>query len=144
MVDTLKNIYIMSSYLTFYLQRKDEKPITLISYSRNDELYQYFYENINMKHDVQHDSEYYTIISCENVNNIISELTQSINNVNTRIIEYEKHVNGNIEIIDEIISLNDYLSTLNDTLIRVKFIKDLVLEADFGYADYTAVLCNIS
>lgn len=134
----------MSSYLTFYLQRKDEKPITLISYSRNDELYQYFYENINMIHDMQYDTEYYTTVSCENVNDIISELTQSINNINTRIIEYEKHVDGNIEIIDEIISLKEYLATLNDTLIRVRFIKDLILEADNGYVDYTAVLCNIS
>lgn len=134
----------MSSYLTFYLQRKDEKPITLISYSRNDELYQYFYENTDIRHDMQYDTEYYTTISCEDVNNIISELTKSINNVNTRIIEYEKHVNGNIEIIDEIISLKDYLAVLNDTLIRTRFIKDLVLEADNEYADYTAVLCNIS
>lgn len=134
----------MSSYLTFYLQRKDEKPITLISYSRNDELYQYFYENTNMQHDMQYDTEYYTTVSCENVDDIISELTQSINNVNTRITEYEKHVNGNIEIINEILSLKEYLATLNDTLIRTRFIKDLVLEADNGYADYAAVLCNIS
>lgn len=134
----------MSSYLTFYLQRKNEKPITLISYSRSDELYQYFYENTNMKEDVQYDTEYYTTISCEDVDDVISELTQSINNINTRIIEYEKHVDGNIEIIDEIISLKDYLETLNDTLIRTRFIKDLVLEANHGYADYTAVLCNIS
>lgn len=134
----------MSSYLTFYLQRKNEKPITLISYSRSDELYQYFYENTNIQNDIQYDTEYYTTISCEDVNNIISELIQSINNVNTRIIEYEKHVNGNIEIIDEIISLKDYLVVLNNTLIRTRFIKDLVVEADNEYADYTAILCNIS
>jgi hypothetical protein len=134
----------MSSYLTFYLQRKDEKPITLISYSRTDELYQYFYENTDMQHDMQYDTEYYTTVSCENVDDIILELTQSINNVNTRIIEYEKHVNGNVEIIEEILSLKEYLATLNETLIRVKFIKDLVLEANYEYADYTAVLCNIS
>lgn len=134
----------MSSYLTFYLQRKDGKPITLISYSRNDELYRYFYENTDMQHDMQYDTEYYTTVSCENVDDIISKLTQSINNVNTRITEYEKHVNGNAEIILEIISLKEYLATLNETLIRVKFIKDLVLEANYEYADYTAVLCNIS
>ena len=38
----------MSSYLTFYAVPKEEgtKPISLISYSRNNEIYQYFNDNI--------------------------------------------------------------------------------------------------
>ena len=133
----------MSSYLSFYLKLKEEntKPVFLTCYSRNDPIYQSFYENINIVY--VGDEEAYTHLTVDDVNKIISDLKGDISNVKKRISTYKEHANGNLEIINEIISSEDYLEELTYTLHSVYFIKDLVCNTENSFVDYSEVLCNI-
>lgn len=133
----------MSSYLSFYLKlkEKDTKPVFLTCYNRNDPVYQSFYENISIAY--AGNEEVYTHLTIDDVNKIISDLKGDISNVKRRITTYKEHACGNLEIINEIISSEDYLEELTSTLHSVYFIKDLVNNTESSFGDYSEVLCNI-
>lgn len=133
----------MSSYLSFYLKLKEEntKPVFLTCYHRNDPIYQSFYENISIAYTGN--EEAYTYLTTHDVDRVISNLKGDISNIKKRIAAYKEHANGNLEIIDEIISSEDYLEELTSTLHSVYFIQDLVNNAENSIGDYSEVLCNI-
>lgn len=133
----------MSSYLSFYLKLKEEntKPVFLTCYSRNNPIYQSFYENINVAY--AGNEEAYTHLTINDVNKIISDLKGDISNVKKRIAAYKEHAGGNFEIINEIISSEEYLEELTSTLHSIYFIQDLVTNAENSFGDYSEVLCNI-
>lgn len=133
----------MSSYLSFYLKLKEEntKPVFLTCYSRNNPIYQSFYENIDIAY--AGNEETYTHLTLDDVNKIITDLKGDISNVKKRITTYKEHAYGNLEIINEIISSEEYLEELTSTLHSVYFIQDLVNNAEASYCEYSEVLCNI-
>lgn len=133
----------MSSYLSFYLKLKEEntKPVFLTCYSRNNPIYQSFYENINIAY--AGNEETYTHLTIDDVNKIITDLRGDISNIKRRITTYKEHAYGNLEIINEIISSEEYLEELTSTLHSVYFIQDLVNNAENSFVDYSEVLCNI-
>jgi hypothetical protein len=135
----------MSSYLTFYLVPKaeDSKPLDLISYSRNTNVYQYFDEVLHVAYIGNSDEKQYTELDTSKVDRVLEELKNDISKAQKRMAEYEKHANGNTEIIEEVISQKEYIEDLEWALHKVEFIRDIVVEATYSYCDYNKVLCNV-
>lgn len=134
----------MSSYLTFYIKTKEEnsKPLHLISYSRNTEIYQYFCENVHPVY-IGLEEIQYTELSVNNVELVIEDMENDIGKAKKRIEEYEKYANGNQEIIEEILNWKEYIEDLEYWLHKVRFIKDLVQEASYPWTSYDKILCNV-
>lgn len=135
----------MSGYLNFYIVPKEEnsKPISLISYSRNNNVYNYFNENLNPAYigikEIQ-----YTELNISKIDLVLDDINSDINSINNRLLEYEKHANGNIEIIEEILNQKEYLKEVINAKNIVEFIKSLILESTYSWSNYNKVLCNIS
>lgn len=129
----------MSSYLNFYVIPKEEndekkKPVFLTSFSRSNELYSIFYDNLHIAF-IGDEKEKYTELSSVVINSLLSNADHSINNISKRIIELEKHAAGNMEIISEILDLREYLEELKENRNYVQFI-------DFMARD-SKICCNI-
>lgn len=135
----------MSSYLTFYIVPKDEnsKPVSLISYSRNNQVYQYFNDTIHPAYIGMEGETQYTELTLEKINEVISELNQDLIKVRKRLEEYEKHASGNMDIIEEILNQKEWMEELQSTLNTINFIKELVVESTYNWSDYNKILCNI-
>ena len=135
----------MSSYLTFYIVPKEEgsKPISLISYSRNNEVYQYFNDSIRPAYVGNGDEINYTELTVSHVDKVIEDLKCDIDKSKARLYEYEKYASGNLEIIEEIINQKDYINDLEGTLYQIYCIRNIVEESTYDWNDYNKVLCNI-
>lgn len=135
----------MSSYLTFYIKTKEEnsKPLSLISYSRNTDIYQYFDENVHPAYIGMDEDTKYTELSKNDVDLVIEDMENDIGKTKKRIEEYEKHAGGNQEIIEEILNWKEYIEDLEYWLHKVEFIKDLIEEASYSWTSYDKILCNV-
>lgn len=135
----------MSSYLKFYIVPKEEnsKPISLISYSRNNDVYSYFNESLNPAYIGTEETQY-TELNISKIDLVLDYINLDINSINNRLLEYEKHANGNIEVIEEILNQKEYLKDIINAKNIVEFIKSLILESTYSWSDYNKVLCNIS
>jgi hypothetical protein len=135
----------MSSYLTFYIVPKEEgsKPIALLNYSRNNDIYQYFVDNVRVTFIGMEENPQYTELTEEKIDWVIHDLKSDISKAQKRVEEYEHHVDGNMDIIEEIISQKDYIDDLKYALSETEFIKQFVTEATHSWSDYNKVLCNV-
>lgn len=139
----------MSSYLTFYLVPKvkdnepERKPISLISYSRSSDVYQYFNDTLNVAYIGMGDEPQYSELTVSMVDEVLDDLRADISKIENRVTEYEKHAAGNTEIIDEIISQKEYADDLKWALNKIEFIRDIVMESTHSWNDYNKVLCNV-
>lgn len=135
----------MSSYLNFYLVPKveDSKPLHLISYSRNSDIYQYFNDNINPAYIGLEGETQYTELTKEKVNLVLENLNSDISKARRRISEYEKYAAGNTEIIEDIIGQKEWIEELEYALHQTEFIQSLVQEMSFNYTGYNKILCNV-
>lgn len=135
----------MSSYLTFYIVPKEEgsKPIALLNYSRNNDIYQYFVDNVRVVFVGMEENPQYTELTEEKIDWVIHDLKSDIGKAQKRVEEYEHHVDGNMDIIEEIISQKDYIDDLKYALSETEFIKQFVTEATHSWSDYNKVLCNV-
>ena len=135
----------MSSYLTFYIVPKEEgsKPIALLNYSRNNDIYQYFVDNVRVTFVGIEENPQYTELTEEKIDWVIHDLKSDISKAQKRVEEYEHHVDGNVDIIEEIISQKDYIDDLKYALSETEFIKQFVTEATHSWSDYNKVLCNV-
>lgn len=141
----------MSSHLTFYivpkrkLNKEEKKYISLVAYSRSSDIYQYFYENINPAFEgygVTKDN--YTILTKENINLVINDFNHDIQKAQNRLIEYEKYAKDNVDYINEIIELKEYIKNLQYWRDKTSFIEDIVNDIDNYYAEIEEICCNIS
>lgn len=141
----------MSSYLTFYLVPKDEnkKPLALISYSRNSEIYQAYYENAHPAFYGNGDKPNYTELIKDLSHHVVGELKEDLD-------KYEKNHEAKIkalqalpklegealeEYLQETSSGVEYINDLKDTLKFVEFIDDIV--NDLEHSDFEKILINI-
>ena len=141
----------MSSYLTFYLVPKgeDKKPLALMSYSRNSDIYQAYYENAHPAFYGNGEEPNYTELTEELSHHVVDELRESLD-------KYEKNHEAKIkalqalpklegealeEYLQETSSGVEYINDLKDTLKFVEFIDDIV--NDLEYSDFEKVLINI-
>lgn len=134
----------MSSYLTFYIVPKEgSKPISLLSYSRSNEIYQYVNDAINPTYAGLEGEIQYTELTKECISRVIEDLESDIKQAKARVSEYERHAAGNFKVIEEIIGQKEYIKDLENALITVKFIEEIVEEANKPWSDYDKVLCNV-
>lgn len=133
----------MSSYLTFYVKNKDnEKPIPLVSYSRNSEIYQQFQESIHPAYiGVSTECEY-TELTVTKVDSVITAIKEDLRKAEVRLHEYEKHAGGNMDIIESIIDQREYIDELQTALNQTIFIRNFVSDAAYSWKDHV-ILCNI-
>lgn len=130
----------MSSYLNIYVKKEEQdKPVLICSYSRNSDIYQGIYESINPAW--AGDKEVYTELYSNDINKIIEEIKETILSINKSISAYKEMCNGNMEIINEIISQEECLDELKVTLGSFYFLSAIVSDAKI-YGN--TVLCNIN
>lgn len=133
----------MSSYLNIYIvPKKDRTPIEIVSYSSADDIYAAISEVINIPWSGE--ELQYVDLSIENINEIVDDIKQDINKVDKRIIEYEKHANGNADLIEDILSQKEYREGLDDVLKRIRFLSDIIYDAKVGFSDVEKVICSIT
>ena len=131
----------MSSYLSFYLvpRAHPEEKLLLQSFSRSNEVYQRFSDNLNIAY--AGNEEKYTKLTISDVESVIQDIDADITKAETRRTEYEKFCYGNPEAIEEIISTKEYIRDLQSTRDYISFIRDVL--ADLDYSGFSDVLCNI-
>ena len=130
----------MSSYLSFYLVPKahPEERLLLQSFSRSNEVYQRFFDNLSIAH--AGNEEKYTKLTVSDVESVIRDLDDDIAKAEARRVEYEKFCHGNSELIEEMISTKEYIRDLQSTRDYISFIRDIL--ADLDYSGFSDVLCN--
>lgn len=131
----------MSSYLSFYLvpRAHPEEKLLLQSFSRSNEVYQRFSDNLNIAY--AGNEEEYTKLTISDVESVIQDIDADITKAETRRTEYEKFCYGNPESIEEIISTKEYIRDLQSTRDYISFIRDVLTDLD--YSGFSDVLCNI-
>lgn len=131
----------MSSYLSFHLvpRAHPEEKLLLQSFSRSNEVYQRFSDNLNIAY--AGNEEKYTKLTISDVESVIQDIDADITKAETRRTEYEKFCYGNPESIEEIISTKEYIRDLQNTRDYISFIRDIL--ADLDYSGFSDVLCNI-
>lgn len=131
----------MSSYLSFYLVPKahPEERLLLQSFSRSNEVYQRFFDNLSIAY--AGNEEKYTKLTVSDVESVIRDLDDDIAKAEARRVKYEKFCHGNSELIEEMISTKEYIRDLQSTRDYISFIRDIL--ADLDYSGFSDVLCNI-
>lgn len=131
----------MSSYLSFYLVPKahPEERLLLQSFSRSNEVYQRFFDNLSIAY--AGNEEKYTKLTVSDVESVIQDLDGNIAKAEARRVEYEKFCHGNSELIEEIISTKEYIRDLQSTRDYISFIRDILTDLD--YSGFSDVLCNV-
>ena len=131
----------MSSYLSFYLVPKahPEERLLLQSFSRSNEVYQRFFDNLSIAY--AGNEEKHTKLTVSDVESVIRDLDDDIAKAEARRVEYEKFCHGNSELIEEMISTKEYIRDLQSTRDYISFIRDIL--ADLDYSGFSDVLCNI-
>ena len=134
----------MSSYLTFYAKSKDEgsKPIPLVSYSRNNEIYQQFNDIIHPVYIGNSNECQYKTLNVEQIDSVIKEIESELRKVKFRLEEYTKHASGNMDMVEYIIEQKEYIEDLEYTLYRTMFIRELVSDSLYSWSNHE-ILCNI-
>ena len=133
----------MSSYINIYIvPKKDKTPIEIVSYSRADDIYAAIADVINIPWSSE--ELQYADLSLENINQVIDNIKQDINKVDKRIIEYEKHANGNADLIEDILSQKEYRESLDEVLKRLYFLSDVIYDAKEEFSDVEKVICSIT
>ena len=138
----------MSCYLTFYgvpVKPKnndgevvenesdiDKKPIAIVSFSRNDDVFRYFDENCSIHYT--YNNVKYTDINDSDVDAVEKDINNDIRSSEKRLLEYEKYASSNSDYIQEIISIKEYLDDLYRALHYVEFIGKIVREAGYSYS----------
>lgn len=131
----------MSSYLSFYLvpRAHPEEKLLLQSFSRSNEVYQRFSDNLNIAY--AGNEEKYTKLTISDVESVIRDLDDDIAKAEARRVKYEKFCHGNSELIEEMISTKEYIRDLQSTRDYISFIQDILVNLD--YSGFSDVLCNI-
>lgn len=133
----------MSSYLNIYgITKEEKKRKLLISYSRNNDIYQEIDEELNLPWNGDGDDNYRQLFTSD-IEAVINNLQGRIKQSNNRLTEYEKYANGNAEIIDEIIGLKEYIKDMEITIYKLYFLLDVVSDTNDGYNDFEKIECCI-
>ena len=141
----------MSSYLTFYLVPKDEdkKPLALMAYSRNSDIYQAYYENAHPAFYGNGDEPNYTELTKDLSHYVVNGLREDLNKceknheAKVKALQALPKLEGGAleEYLQETSSGVEYINDLKDTLKFANFIDDIV--SDLEYSDFDKVLINI-
>ena len=127
----------MSSYLTIYGIKKEEK-FSILSFSRSHSLYQELSDNLSIPWDTEYE------LTEDRINYVIKELGEQLESLNTKITEYKLNANGNLDVINEIISLKEYRGELEYVKAYLYIILGMVNEAEYGGKDkFDKIVCKV-
>lgn len=130
----------MSSYLNLYLQDKtSEKKQCILSSSRSSDLYQTFKDSLNVPYS--DNGENYTKIT--SVAPALQEVKDSINRMEKRLAEYEKHVQHDSDLIDEILNIKEYISNQQTLLGQLTLIEHILSDISLDCTDFEGLYANI-
>lgn len=135
----------MSSYLNIYVQpKKTDKKFLLCSFSRSSDIYQAFYENISVAcaHNGKEETQY-TELSTSIIDSVIQDLEMDKAKWVNRVNEYEKHANGNTEIIEEVIIYKDNVNDIQSNIDSIKMIRTIVQDSEIDCNAFDKVFMNI-
>lgn len=123
----------MSSYLTIYAKLKNvEKPAPIISWSRNNKVYQ------AMSHGIAYigneDKMNFTELGVDLINESINDVRTEMKRAEKYLAEYEKRADKNEEYINYIVETKDELEECENAIHEMEFIKALI--DDISYTDY--------
>lgn len=130
----------MSSYLNIYLLPKAEnsKHLFLAEFSSSSPIYQLFNENVKVPC-----KENKLKLTTPLLRNIYDNLKDSLDTSEKRCSEYEKHC-INSEIIDEIISIKEYIQELYSQIAYINLLQEFVYSSEeCTYCKFEGVYINI-
>lgn len=132
----------MSSYLNIYLKDKKSKENKhLVSFSRNHPICQAFDETLNIIYADTDDK--FTEVSSTDVSSVIDTLTEDREKFSKRLAETEKYAKDNSDLINEILSLKEYIDEQTSTINQIEFLLNIADDIEDGYSDFEALLMNI-
>ena len=137
----------MSSYLTFYLVPKgeDKKPLALISYSRNSDIYQWYCDIINPAYIGNDENNIkYTELTDKMAQSVVDAAEEELSNSKITLqnrVDACKELGHTEDAIDLVVSTKEYIAELENTVKELQFIAYLV--SDTQYSDFEKVLINI-
>jgi hypothetical protein len=132
----------MSSYLTVYVKLKNvEKPAPIISWSRNNDVYQAMYRNV--AYIGNGDEWQFSDLTEDLINNAIEEINSNNKKSKAYLEEYEKHAGENEGYIQCIIEFKEELKYAEKAIQELEFLKSLVQEASYGSYDDEDPIINV-
>lgn len=135
----------MSSKLKFYklsIQDNDSEKVTqIISFSRNDDIFNYFYDNCNIQDS--YSGMKYSIISESDVEKVVNDINDDIRSEEKRLSEYEKYAMRDPKYIDDILAMKEHIGDLSRTLHYAEFIRMMVYQSNFLCDSNDKIVANI-
>lgn len=141
----------MSSYLNLYLvpkkkdsDDKDQKPLLLVSFSRNNDMYQAIVDSVNVAYGGN--EEKYTELTVDLIYECQEDLELNMKKLQRKIDTYEKNM-GSSPTTESIEQLNDYKEIYDDMRTQsdnLGFLEVIISDCTLTYSDFEKVLCNIS
>ena len=121
----------MSSYLNICIPLENDKRITIGDWSRSSDIYTAFNENCN----VPYGSNNATELTTTELSHVYNDTKEEIEKTKKRLNELEKHANGNIEIIDEILEWKYYIESQQKVLNYVNVLQDILQTMNPSYLE---------
>ena len=144
----------MSSYLNIYLVPRKEhmpeqKPLFLMQWSRNSEVYQAIRDAANPTFIGTGDKTNYSDLTKDDLDEAIESIQNTIKScrkrIQARVEALNKINNPPKETLDEFIQDNidtsDYITELEETKSDLYALRNII--ADIQYSDFEKVVCNI-
>ena len=121
----------MSSYLNICIPLENDKRITIGEWSRSSDIYTAFNENYNVPYGSNNAAE----LTTTELSHVYNDTKEEIEKTKKRLNELEKHANGNIEIIDEILEWRDYIESQQKVLNYVNVLQDILQTMNPSYLE---------
>lgn len=119
----------MSSYLNICIPLENDKRIYIGEWSRNSVIYQAFNENCNVPYGPENAKD----LTSEDLDCVYNNSKREIEKTNKRLEELEKHANGNLDIIEEILNWKEYIEDYQEVLNYVSVLKDILYSLNPPY-----------
>lgn len=94
--------------------------IPIVCVSASHSLYQAFRDNLNMPFG----REKALPLTNSDLYIIYNDIKEEIDNTNKRLVELEKYANGNLDIIQEILSSKEYVKEQTEVFYYIKYLMD--------------------
>lgn len=119
----------MSSYLNICIPLENDKRIIIGEWSRNSNIYTAFNENCNVPYGPENAKD----LTNADLNDVYDNSKREIEKTNKRLEELEKHANGNLDIIEEILNWKVYIEENQEVLNYVSVLKDILCSLNPPY-----------
>lgn len=121
----------MSSYLTISLRPKgSERDLSIVSYSRNSDLYDVFSENTTSDHGE---------LTKEKIDRIMNELESKISRDKDQLNKYHELAKYNTQYAEDYLSFGEYVDNEIATFNRICTIQDIVHDTYGGFNNFESV-----